>query len=409
MDTVLYFEGEKRQHHRIVRAVKNRFGAVSELGVFEMTGAGLQPRWPTRRRSSWPNGSRARRARRWWPRWKARGRCWSRCRRWSRPRRSARRGACRSGVDPNRTSLLLAVLEKRVGLELLADDVFVSVAGGLGGRTSRRPTSGVAAAVASSFRNRPLPARHGRVRRGRAWRARCARSASRACACARRPRWASRAACCRRATLPLDGRGHRAGRRLTLEEAPWSVCSRARPRFTDFRVPRAPVYDRPSGRALILPHCRTRGLHPRPGSGGSAYVAHPLQGLRRGPARPRRIRLRPFPDEPWLGLVLGLGTAARPDRASSTRCAVRCPATTWWARSSGASPASSARAWSGAPWTGLDIMGEHFVHVLLVVFLAYMGIVIGGQKGEWFEPARIIAAFRDSARPRTSTRCSTPP
>ena len=40
VDTVLYFEGEKRQHHRIVRAVKNRFGAVSELGVFEMTGDG---------------------------------------------------------------------------------------------------------------------------------------------------------------------------------------------------------------------------------------------------------------------------------------------------------------------------------------------------------------------------------
>ena len=42
VDTVLYFEGEKRQHHRIVRAVKNRFGAASELGVFELTGAGLQ-------------------------------------------------------------------------------------------------------------------------------------------------------------------------------------------------------------------------------------------------------------------------------------------------------------------------------------------------------------------------------
>ncbi len=42
VDTVLYFEGEKHHSHRIVRAVKNRFGAVSELGVFEMTGAGLQ-------------------------------------------------------------------------------------------------------------------------------------------------------------------------------------------------------------------------------------------------------------------------------------------------------------------------------------------------------------------------------
>jgi uncharacterized protein YacL len=48
--------------------------------------------------------------------------------------------------------------------------------------------------------------------------------------------------------------------------------------------------------------------------------------------------------------------------------------------------------------SGLDIIGDHFMHVLLVVFLGYMGIVIGGQKGEWFEPARIIAAFRDSSR-----------
>jgi uncharacterized protein YacL len=47
---------------------------------------------------------------------------------------------------------------------------------------------------------------------------------------------------------------------------------------------------------------------------------------------------------------------------------------------------------------GLDIIGEHFVHALVVVFLGYMGVVLGGQKAEWFEPARIIAAFRDSSR-----------
>jgi DNA repair protein RadA/Sms len=61
------------------------------------------------------------------------------------------------GIDPNRTNLLLAVLEKRVGLELLGDDVFVSVAGGL---DVSEPAAdlGIAAAVASSFRNRPVPA-----------------------------------------------------------------------------------------------------------------------------------------------------------------------------------------------------------------------------------------------------------
>ena len=47
---------------------------------------------------------------------------------------------------------------------------------------------------------------------------------------------------------------------------------------------------------------------------------------------------------------------------------------------------------------GVDIVGDQFVHVFIVVFLGYMGIVIGGQKGEWFEPARIIAAFKDSSR-----------
>ena len=43
VDTVLYFEGERHHSHRVIRAIKNRFGAVSELGVFEMTGTGLRP------------------------------------------------------------------------------------------------------------------------------------------------------------------------------------------------------------------------------------------------------------------------------------------------------------------------------------------------------------------------------
>jgi uncharacterized protein YacL len=47
---------------------------------------------------------------------------------------------------------------------------------------------------------------------------------------------------------------------------------------------------------------------------------------------------------------------------------------------------------------GLEIGWEHFIHMLLVVFLVYMGMVIGGIKGEWFEPARFLAAFRDSSR-----------
>jgi len=48
--------------------------------------------------------------------------------------------------------------------------------------------------------------------------------------------------------------------------------------------------------------------------------------------------------------------------------------------------------------SGLDLVAAHFIHSLLVVFLIYMGVVIGARRGEWFEPARIIAAFKDASR-----------
>jgi uncharacterized protein YacL len=48
--------------------------------------------------------------------------------------------------------------------------------------------------------------------------------------------------------------------------------------------------------------------------------------------------------------------------------------------------------------SGLQIEGEQFIHALLVVFLIYIGVVIGTRRGEWFEPARVIAAFKDASR-----------
>jgi DNA repair protein RadA/Sms len=156
VDTVLYFEGERHHSHRVVRAVKNRFGAVSELGVFEMTSSGLRPV---------PNPSRLFLAER--PA-SAPGSAVLCTVEGSRPilvevqalvstssYGTARRMA--SGVDQQRLSLLLAVLEKRAGLNLMGDDVFVNVAGGL---TVDEPASdlGVLAAIASSVRNRPIPA-----------------------------------------------------------------------------------------------------------------------------------------------------------------------------------------------------------------------------------------------------------
>ena len=157
VDTVLYFEGEKHHAHRVVRAVKNRFGAVSELGVFEMTGAGLR---------AVPNASKLFLAER--PD-NAPGSAVLCCVEGSRPMLvevqalvststygNARRMA--SGLDQNRLSLLLAVLEKRAGLNLVAEDVFVNVAGGM---AVDEPAAdlGVVAAVASSVRNRPIKPR----------------------------------------------------------------------------------------------------------------------------------------------------------------------------------------------------------------------------------------------------------
>jgi DNA repair protein RadA/Sms len=155
VDTVLYFEGERHHSHRVVRAVKNRFGAASELGVFEMTSTGLRPV---------PNPSKMFLAER--P-INAPGSAVLCSVEGSRPilvevqalvssstYGNARRNA--SGIDQQRLTLLLAVLEKRAGLNLMGDDVFVNIAGGM---TVDEPAAdlGVLAAIASSVRNRVIP------------------------------------------------------------------------------------------------------------------------------------------------------------------------------------------------------------------------------------------------------------
>jgi DNA repair protein RadA/Sms len=154
VDTVLYFEGTAHHAHRVVRAVKNRFGAVSELGVFEMTGAGLTPV---------PNPSRLFLAER--PA-NVPGSAVLCTIEGSRPILvevqalvgtatfgNAQRTA--NGFDRSRLALLLAVLDKRAGLNLATDDVFVNVAGGM---TVEEPAADLAilAAVASSMRSRAI-------------------------------------------------------------------------------------------------------------------------------------------------------------------------------------------------------------------------------------------------------------
>jgi DNA repair protein RadA/Sms len=154
VDTVLYFEGEQHHAQRVVRAVKNRFGAVSELGVFEMTATGLRPvpnpsqLFLAERPSGVPGsvvlctveGSRP---------ILVEVQALVSTATFGNPRRTA------NGLDPQRLALLLAVLDKRVGLSVATDDVFVNVAGGI---TVDEPAADLATivAVASSLRNRAV-------------------------------------------------------------------------------------------------------------------------------------------------------------------------------------------------------------------------------------------------------------
>ena len=92
VDTVLYFEGERHHNHRIVRAVKNRFGAANEIGVFEMTGAGLIP-VANPRKCFCRSDRRMSRVRLSLPAWKVRDRCWLRFRRLFRKLNTAPGGA----------------------------------------------------------------------------------------------------------------------------------------------------------------------------------------------------------------------------------------------------------------------------------------------------------------------------
>jgi DNA repair protein RadA/Sms len=155
VDTVLYFEGDEAHALRVLRAVKNRFGSTNEVGVFEMREGGL---------AEVANPSAAFLAER--PKGAA-GSAVLATIEGSRPvlveiqalvSRSALAMPRRTtlGCDSGRVALLLAVLEKRLGMRLYDQDVFVNVAGGL---RIDEPAADLAlvAAVASSTASRPLP------------------------------------------------------------------------------------------------------------------------------------------------------------------------------------------------------------------------------------------------------------
>jgi DNA repair protein RadA/Sms len=157
VDTVLYFEGERGHPFRILRAVKNRFGSTNEIGVFEMRERGLQPvanpsalflaERPTDASGSVViatiEGSRP---------ILVEVQALVSPSSFGTPRRTT------LGFDPNRVALLVAVLEKKMGLHLVGQDVFVNIAGGV--RIDEPAADlGVLAAVASSFLDKPVDAR----------------------------------------------------------------------------------------------------------------------------------------------------------------------------------------------------------------------------------------------------------
>ncbi|MDH4248638.1 MAG: DNA repair protein RadA [Deltaproteobacteria bacterium] len=156
VDVVLYLEGLEERPHRILRSVKNRFGASHEVGLFAMTARGLTP---VENPSALFLGERAQ---------GASGTVVLPAMEGTRPvlvevqalvgeHASAYSRRTAVGVDPNRVALLQAVLEKHLGSALSGLDIYLNVAGGL---RLNEPAldAAVAAAMLSSFRNLPVPA-----------------------------------------------------------------------------------------------------------------------------------------------------------------------------------------------------------------------------------------------------------
>ncbi len=154
VDTVLYFEGDRHASYRILRGVKNRFGSTNEIGVFEMRGDGL---WEVQNPSEYMLNGRPENASGSVVACSMEGTrpilieiqalvCKSN---FGIPRRTA------TGTDYNRVNLLMAVLEKRIGLHISDYDAYVNIAGGI--RMNEPAIDlGLILAIVSSYKNRPI-------------------------------------------------------------------------------------------------------------------------------------------------------------------------------------------------------------------------------------------------------------
>ncbi len=154
VDTVLYFEGERGHPFRILRAVKNRFGSTNEIGVFEMKESGLAPvanpsaLFLAERPEDVPGSAVVASLEGTRP-ILVEVQALVSTTSFGTPRRTT------LGIDPNRVALLIAVIEKKMGIHLIGQDVFVNVAGGV--RLDEPAVDlGVIAAVGSSFLDKPV-------------------------------------------------------------------------------------------------------------------------------------------------------------------------------------------------------------------------------------------------------------
>jgi len=155
VDTVIYFEGERSHDLRILRTIKNRFGPTDEIGVFQMTGKGLlEIDEKELAKKVGKSGSKA-------------GSCLTVTAEGNRmmvtevqalvtqsftpfPKRVI------TGLSKNRTEMLIAVVQKQLGVPLYKYDVFINVAGGVK-ITEPAADLAICAAIYSSFKNKPLP------------------------------------------------------------------------------------------------------------------------------------------------------------------------------------------------------------------------------------------------------------
>ena len=273
VDAVVNLEGERYAALRLLRATKNRFGSTDEIGVFEMAETGLREIADPARAFLADHGA------------SAPGSVVAPTLEGSRPLLvevqalvsptgygTPSRKA--SGLDPNRLSLLIAVLGRRAGIALGTHDVYANLAGGL---SVVEPALDLplALALASSSRDRPVAERHGRHRRGRPARRAARRRRARTTAArgrAARVRAGDRAASERRDPVARHRRpGGRAGRDPARRHRGGAV-----------RSPVASWRGRPRDARLTVRRCRSW-------SGDAAHVEGIVDPLYPGPwGRPRR-------------------------------------------------------------------------------------------------------------------------